>query len=60
LNKRRLARTITDPVVAEDMSKTYEHVIPADAFARMVSFAISQRAGVDLNEILFRPTSQVV
>ena len=41
------------------MSKTYEHVIPADAFARMVSFAISLPADVDVNEILFRPTSQV-
>lgn len=33
--------------------------IPADSFARMVSFAISQPDDVDVSEILFRPTSQV-
>ncbi|MBV6791812.1 SDR family oxidoreductase [Xanthomonas euvesicatoria] len=32
--------------------------IPADSFARAVSFAISQPADVDINEILFRPTKQ--
>jgi NADP-dependent 3-hydroxy acid dehydrogenase YdfG len=32
--------------------------IPADSFARAVAFAISQPEGVDINEILFRPTAQ--
>lgn len=32
--------------------------IPADSFARMVTFAISQPEDVDVNEILFRPTAQ--
>jgi NADP-dependent 3-hydroxy acid dehydrogenase YdfG len=32
--------------------------IPADSFARWVVFAISQPDDVDINEILFRPTSQ--
>lgn len=32
--------------------------VPADSFARAVSFAISQPAELDINEILFRPTSQ--
>jgi NADP-dependent 3-hydroxy acid dehydrogenase YdfG len=32
--------------------------VPADAFARMVAFAISQPDDVDINEILFRPTRQ--
>lgn len=32
--------------------------IPADSFARMVAFAISQPEDVDVNEILFRPTAQ--
>jgi NADP-dependent 3-hydroxy acid dehydrogenase YdfG len=34
--------------------------IPADSFARMVAFAISQPEEVDVNEILFRPTLQEV
>lgn len=54
-----LTQTITDPVVAEGMRKTYENALPAGAFARAVAFAISQPEDVDINEILFRPTSQL-
>ena len=32
--------------------------ISADSFARVVAFAISQPSDVDINEIIFRPTSQ--
>ena len=32
--------------------------VPADSFARVVAFAISQPDELDINEILFRPTSQ--
>ncbi len=32
--------------------------IPADSFARMAAFAISQPEDVDVNEIIFRPTAQ--
>jgi NADP-dependent 3-hydroxy acid dehydrogenase YdfG len=32
--------------------------IPAESFARVVAFAISQPEDVDVNEILFRPTAQ--
>ena len=53
-----LTQTITDPVVAEGMRKTYEQALPAEAFASTVAFAISQPAEVDINEILFRPTTQ--
>jgi len=40
--------------------KIYEIAIPADGFARMVAFAISQPEEVDVNEILFRPTRQEI
>jgi NADP-dependent 3-hydroxy acid dehydrogenase YdfG len=41
------------------MRKFYEMgAIPADSFARAVAFAMSQPDDVDINEILFRPTSQ--
>lgn len=53
-----LTNTITDPLVAEGMRKTYEQAIPASSFASMVAFAMSQPEDVDVNEILFRPTSQ--
>lgn len=53
-----LTNTITDPVVAEGLKQVYAGAISADAFARTVAFAISQPQNVDINEILFRPTSQ--
>ena len=54
-----LTHTITDPIVAEGMKRTYAAAIPADSFARAVAFAISQPDDVAINEILFRPTAQV-
>jgi NADP-dependent 3-hydroxy acid dehydrogenase YdfG len=53
-----LTQTITDPVVAEGMKAVYAQAVPADSFARLVAFAISQPPELDINEILFRPTSQ--
>lgn len=35
-----------------------EYAIPAESFAQMVAFAMSQPEAVDVNEILFRPTRQ--
>lgn len=32
--------------------------IPADSFARIAAFAISQPEDVDINEVIFRPTAQ--
>ena len=54
-----LANSITEPDVSESIHKFYEmFAIPADSFARVVAFAISQPDEVDVNEILFRPTRQ--
>ena len=54
-----LPNTVTDPAVAERINKLYKEVaIPADSFARVVAFALSQPEDVDVNEILFRPTLQ--
>lgn len=54
-----LTDTITDQDVAAGMRKTYEAAIPASSFARVVAFAIGEPDDVDINEVLFRPTSQV-
>jgi NADP-dependent 3-hydroxy acid dehydrogenase YdfG len=49
----------TDPETRARISGFYAEVaIPADSFARVVAFAISQPDEVDINEILFRPTRQ--
>lgn len=56
-----LPHHITDQESAAHIQKFYEgYAIPADSFARVVSFAISQPEDVDINEILFRPTRQVM
>jgi NADP-dependent 3-hydroxy acid dehydrogenase YdfG len=48
----------TDPDLAERIRKTYQMAIPAESFADMVVFAMSQPEDVDVNEILYRPTRQ--
>ena len=53
-----LPNTITDPDVMERIRKVYGIAVPADSFASMVVFAMSQPEEVDVNEILFRPTRQ--
>ena len=53
-----LHNTITDPDVAERIRKVYAIAIPADSFANIVVFAMSQPEDMDVNEILFRPTRQ--
>ena len=54
-----LASSITEPDIAESVTQfMHEIALPADSFARVVAFAISQPADVDVNEILFRPTRQ--
>ena len=54
-----LPDSITEPDVAKGIHDFYEQfAIPADSFARMVAFAMSQPEDVDINEILFRPTRQ--
>jgi len=56
-----LPQSITETDVAKGVADFYEeYAIPADSFARMVAFAISQPEEVDVNEILFRPTAQAL
>ncbi|HTI00563.1 MAG TPA: SDR family oxidoreductase [Acidisoma sp.] len=54
-----LPDSVTDPDAAKNVRAFYENIaIPAESFARVVSFAMSQPEEVDINEILFRPTAQ--
>jgi NADP-dependent 3-hydroxy acid dehydrogenase YdfG len=54
-----LPQSITEADVAKGIQDFYEaYAIPAESFARVVAFAISQPSEVDINEILFRPTAQ--
>jgi len=54
-----LADSITEPDIEKAVRDfTAAFAIPAESFARMVAFAMSQPDDVDINEILFRPTRQ--
>ncbi|MBB5350937.1 NADP-dependent 3-hydroxy acid dehydrogenase YdfG [Haloferula luteola] len=54
-----LLEHISEKDIAQGTQEIVDEIaIPADSFARMVAFAISQPEDVDVNEILFRPTRQ--
>ncbi|PZM17188.1 SDR family oxidoreductase [Rhizobium tubonense] len=54
-----LPNSVTEEDIARNVRASYETIaIPADSFARVVAFAMSQPEDVDINEILFRPTAQ--
>jgi NADP-dependent 3-hydroxy acid dehydrogenase YdfG len=54
-----LPNTISEPDVAENFQQYYKkYAISAESFARVAAFAISQPEEMDVNEILFRPTTQ--
>lgn len=54
---------LLDHITEQDVQKANQDYVgqvgvPAETFARLVDFAISQPEDVDINEILFRPTAQ--
>jgi NADP-dependent 3-hydroxy acid dehydrogenase YdfG len=54
-----LPNSISEEDIAKGIKDFYKnYAIPASSFARTVAFAIDQPEDVDINEILFRPTSQ--
>jgi NADP-dependent 3-hydroxy acid dehydrogenase YdfG len=56
-----LPNSVTEPDIAEKIRKYYgEIAIPAESFAQAVLFAMTQPDEVDVNEILFRPTRQML
>jgi len=50
--------TTTDAQAAQWLEEFRRSVIPADAIARAIAFAIEQPADVDVNEIVVRPIGQ--
>jgi len=52
-----LGHDISDPAVAEALVEWRKQSLTPDAIARAVRFALEQPAGVDVNEIIVRPTS---
>ncbi|GAA3762270.1 SDR family oxidoreductase [Salinactinospora qingdaonensis] len=58
VTESELADHITDPYAAKAMVDYRANAIPASAIAAAVSFAVSQPADVDVNEIIVRPAAQ--
>lgn len=56
-----LPASVTDQAMSKSLHEFYEkNAIPADSFARAVAYAINQPEEVDISEILFRPTVQML
>jgi NADP-dependent 3-hydroxy acid dehydrogenase YdfG len=53
-----LTETITDPSIREAVHTRMQIAIPAAAIGEAVAYAIGQPPGVDVNEIVVRPTAQ--
>ena len=55
-----LADSMTNPEVRSQIIEQRDKMaIPPVAIARAIAFAIEQRADIDVNEIVIRPTVQV-
>ncbi|MCO5794907.1 MULTISPECIES: SDR family oxidoreductase [Blastomonas] len=52
-----LGHDISDPALAADLSEWRKKSLTPDAIARVVRFALEQPTGVDINEIIVRPTA---
>jgi len=52
---------ISEKEIGEGMRDFYQrHAVGPDSFSRIVEFVLNQPAKVDINEVLYRPTSQEV
>jgi NADP-dependent 3-hydroxy acid dehydrogenase YdfG len=52
-----LGHDISDPAIAEALAEWRKQSLTPDAIARAVRFALEQPDGVDINEVIVRPTS---
>jgi NADP-dependent 3-hydroxy acid dehydrogenase YdfG len=57
VTESELASTVTHAETAAWLANYRETAIPADAIARAIAYAIEQPEGVDVNEIVVRPTA---
>ena len=57
VTESELAESISDPAARDAMKDFRQIAIPADAIARAICFAIEQPDGVDVSEIIVRPTA---
>jgi NADP-dependent 3-hydroxy acid dehydrogenase YdfG len=58
LTASELTDGISDPAVRDGVREMMKIALPADAIAAAVEYAVNQPAGVDVNELVVRPTAQ--
>jgi NADP-dependent 3-hydroxy acid dehydrogenase YdfG len=59
MTSTNFAESVTDPVVRAELEQRRDVIaMPPDAVARAIAFAIEQPPGVDIGEIVVRPTAQ--
>ncbi len=57
VTESELAESISDPAARDAMKDFRRIAIPADAIARAICFAVEQPEGIDVSEIIVRPTA---
>ena len=57
VTQSELAESVSDAGAREVVKEFRRVAIPADAIARAIGFAIEQPEGVDVSEIIVRPTA---
>ena len=57
VTETELGNDITDPDVAAGLKEWRKKSLKPDALARAIRFALEQPEGVDVNEIIVRPTA---
>jgi NADP-dependent 3-hydroxy acid dehydrogenase YdfG len=59
MTSTNFAESITDPAARAELEQRRDAIaMPPDAVARAIAFAIEQPSGVDIGEIVVRPTAQ--
>lgn len=59
VTESELAERISDEAARQGMREFRKVAIPAEAVARAIAFAIEQPDGVDVGEIVVRPTASL-
>jgi NADP-dependent 3-hydroxy acid dehydrogenase YdfG len=59
MTRTNSADSMTDPAVRAQLAETVDRIgMPAEAVARAIAYAIEQPPGVDVGEVVIRPTAQ--
>jgi NADP-dependent 3-hydroxy acid dehydrogenase YdfG len=59
MTRTNFAESVTHPDTRARLAETRDRIaMPPDAVARAIAFAIEQPAGIDVGEVVVRPTAQ--